>query len=228
VTLLVFCLAQVGCTSNSTLDTSVETASAPGTAKELSSGDGDLKVVSDLPAPTAVRSGVAQPIAVADVIEVSVFQVPDLSRTVQVDDRGYMSLPLVGQIPAAGMSVQSLQQHIERAYGASYLQSPSVSVFVKESASRRVTVDGEVRRSGVHPLPPTASLLDVIALAGGLTEVADPSKVYVFRKVDNTNYVANYSIAKIRQGGRKNPSVHGGDVVVVFPSQGRVALKNLK
>lgn len=223
---LALCLAQWGCTN--TLDTSVEPAADPRAVSGLGSGDGELKVVSELPAPAAVRGGVAQPIAVSDVIEVSVFQVPDLSRTVQVDDRGFVSLPLIGQIPAAGKSVQSLQQDIEKAYGSRYLQSPNVSVFVKESAARRVTVDGEVRRSGVYPLPPSASLLDVVALAGGLSDVADTSKVYVFRKVDDTNYVANYSIANIRSGGRSNPPVHGGDVVVVFPSQARVALQNLK
>jgi polysaccharide export outer membrane protein len=187
-----------------------------------------LTIVSELPAPAAARSGVTQPVAISDVIEISVFQVPDLSRTVQVDDRGYVSLPLIGQVEAAGKSVQALQHDIERAYGAKYLQSPSVSVFVKESAARRVTVDGEVRRSGVYPLPPTASLLDVVALAGGLTEVADASKVYVFRKVGNKSYVANYSISDIRSGGRSNPPVNAGDVVIVFPSQGRVALQNLK
>jgi polysaccharide biosynthesis/export protein len=185
-------------------------------------------MVAELPPPLAVTSGVAQPVANADVLEISVFQVPDLARTVQVDDRGYVSLPLIGAMQASGKSVQMLQGDIETAYAANYLQSPNVSVFVKESAARRVTVDGEVKRAGVYPLPPGASLLDAVALAGGLTGVADPSKVYVFRRVGDVNYVANYKVDNIRQGSGRNPSVYGGDVVVVFASQSRVMLQSLK
>lgn len=220
------CLVLGGCSSASgpTADAAPDLAAIAGST----TGDGSLTIVSELPPPVAARSGVTQPVAIADVIEISVFQVPDLSRTVQVDDRGYVSLPLIGQVQAAGKSVQALQRDIESAYGSKYLQSPSVMVFVKESAARRVTVDGEVKRSGVFPLPPTASLLDVVALAGGLTPVADPAKVYVFRKVGNTSYVANYSISDIRSGGRNNPPVSAGDVVVVFPSQARVAWQQLK
>lgn len=203
-------------------------ASGSEAATGLGSGDGDLRLVSELPIPAAVRGGVAQPVATGDMLDVSVFQVPDLSRTVQVDDHGYVTLPLIGQIRAAGKSVQSLQGDIGRAYGARYLQSPNVSVLLKESASRRVTVDGEVRRSGVFPLPATSSLLDVVALAGGFSDVADPSKVYVFRKVDNISYASNYSVSDIRSGNRRNPPIYGGDVVIVFSSDARVAWRNLK
>ncbi|WP_240579603.1 polysaccharide biosynthesis/export family protein [Ochrobactrum sp. A-1] len=190
--------------------------------------DGELRVVAELPSPPATQAGVAQPVSVSDILDVTIFQVPDLSRTVQVDEGGYISLPLIGQIHAAGKSVQVLQRDIEKAYGSNYLQSPSASVLVKESSARRVTVDGEVRRAGIFPLPHSSSLLDAVALAGGFSQVADPSKVFVFRQLGNTKYVANYSVDDIRRGKRKNPAVHGGDVVVVFPSQSRVALQNLK
>lgn len=194
----------------------------------LGAGDASLRVVAELPPPPAVLGGVAQPVSVSDMLEVTVFQVPDLSRTVQVDDAGNVSLPLIGQVRAAGKSVQALQRDIETAYGRNYLQSPSVSVLVKESAARRVTVDGEVRRAGVFPLPTSSSLLDAVALAGGFSPIADPQKVYVFREVDGTKYVANYNVDDIRRGARRNPAVHGGDVIVVFPSKSRVALQNLK
>jgi polysaccharide biosynthesis/export protein len=194
----------------------------------VGAGDDELRTVSELPAPPQTQGGVEQPISAADILEVAVFQVPDLSRTVQVDDGGRVSLPLIGAIDAAGKSTSTLQRDIEAAYGSRYLQSPSVSVFVKESAARRVTVDGEVTRAGVYPLPPGASLLDAVALAGGLRPVADPDKVYVFRTIDGQKLVANYSVDDIRSGGRSNPRLFGGDVVVVFASQSRVALQNLK
>lgn len=223
-----FCVGILGLQACSTTELSAPTSRAGMASLAPGAGDETLRVVAELPAPIAVMDGVAQPVAVSDMLEVTVFQVPDLSRTVQVDDAGNISLPLIGAVKAAGKSVQALQRDIEAAYGRNYLQSPSVSVLVKESAARRVTVDGEVRRAGVFPLPTSSSLLDAIALAGGLSQIADPSKVYVFREVGNTKYVANYNVGDIRRGARANPSVHGGDVVVVFASQSRVALQNLK
>lgn len=214
-----------------TSDLAVSGADGAGgaSAAGIGAGDASLRVVAELPQPPATLEGIAQPVAVSDMLEVTVFQVPDLSRTVQVDDGGNISLPLIGQVKAAGKSVQTLQRDIETAYRSNYLQSPSVSVLVKESASRRVTVDGEVRRAGIFPLPTaSSSLLDAVALAGGLSPVADPQKVYVFRQVGDTKYVANYNVDDIRRGARANPPIHGGDVVVVFASQSRVALQNLK
>jgi len=217
-----------GCSTSSVM-TPGEGGSSSGMANLApGAGDATLRVVADLPPPPAAANGVAQPVSISDIIEVSVFQVPDLSRTVQVDDAGNINLPLIGQVPAAGKSVQALQLDIQAAYGRNYLQSPSVSVLVKESAARRVTVDGEVKRAGVFPLPTSSSLLDAIALAGGFSPVADPAKVYVFRQVGDIKYVANYNVDDIRRGARPSPSVYGGDVVVVFASSSRVALQNLK
>lgn len=192
------------------------------------SGDDDLRIVSELPVPENTAGGTERPIAPGDVLEVSVFQVPDLSRTAQVDDAGRVSLPLIGIVQAAGKSVRTFENDVKLAYGRDYLQSPQISVFVKESAANRVTVDGEVRRAGVYPLPPSASLLDAVALAGGFSNVADESKVYVFRQAGPRKLVANYDVFAIRNGRRNAPHLYGGDVVVVFPSSSRVALQNLK
>lgn len=189
---------------------------------------GDLVTVKELPPPPETQGGAEQPIAASDIIEVSVFQVPDLSRTVQVDEGGRVSLPLIGVVPAAGKTVRTLENDIRTAYAATYLQSPEVSVFVKESAGKRVTVDGEVNKAGVFPLPPTASLLDAIALAGGFKPVANPDQVYVFRQIGDKKLVAKYDVSAIRRGQRPSPRVYGGDVVVVFASGSRVAIQNLK
>lgn len=213
---------------SSTSDPGPDGGVAVAALSSVGGAGGDLRVVAELPAPPAVQGGVAQPIANADVLEVSVFQVENLSRTVQVDDQGFISLPLIGRVQAGGKSVQALQHDIESAYAKSYLQSPSVSVFLKESASRRVTVDGEAMRSGVFNLPPGASLLDAIALGGGFSPLADSRKVYVFRRIGETTYVSNYDVDAIRLGSRANPAIHGGDIIIVFSSQSRVALQNLK
>ncbi len=191
-------------------------------------GDADLRQVPELPAPPETAGGTEVPIAPSDTLEVFVFQVSDLSRAVQVDPSGNINLPLIGNVQAAGKPVRVLEQEITRAYARNYLQNPQVSVTIKESSSRRVTIDGEVNKAGVYQLPPTASLIDAIALGGGFSKVADTGKVYVFRQVGRQKLVALYDVAQIRAGKRANPRIYGGDVVVVFSSSNKVAFQNLK
>jgi polysaccharide export outer membrane protein len=91
-----------------------------------------------------------------------------------------------------------------------------------------VTIDGEVTKAGLYPVTANATLLDVIAMAGGFRDIADQNKVYVFREIGGRKLVANYSVAEIRSGRLANPRIYGGDVVMVFTSQSRVAMNNLK
>lgn len=191
-------------------------------------GDSALKVVPRLPPPRQTGDGNDQPLSPGDVLQLEFFQVGNLDRTVQIDANGRVSLALVGTVQAAGKSVRQFEQDIERAYGASYLQNPDITVFVKESAGQRVTIDGEVTKAGIVPVSSTATLLDVIALAGGFRPLADDSKVYVYRDIDKQKLVANYDVKAIRLGKASNPRIYGGDVVVVFPSSSKIALQNLK
>lgn len=194
-----------------------------------SNSDGTLRMVKDLPAPANTFGGSEQPLSPDDVLEVDVFQVDNLDRTVQVDAAGRISLPLIGAVTAQGKTVRQLEQEIESRYGGQYLQSPEVTIFVKESSGQRVTIDGEVARAGLYPVSSNATLLDAIALAGGMREVADASKIYVYRDApDGTKLVANYDVKQIRNGKARNPRIFGGDIVIVFTSQSKVALNNLK
>jgi len=220
------CLA-CGCTSTA------NTGAAPADVLSLQSestppATGDLRLVKTLPPPAGTDDGAEQLLSPNDVLEINVYQVASLNRTVQVDSSGRISLPLIGVVTAAGKSVRRLEQELRKAYGASYLQSPDITVFIKESARQRVTVDGEVSKSGLYPVSAGTSLLDAIAMAGGFRDVADQSKVYVFRDVGGSRLVANYNVAEIRSGRLANPRIYGGDVIMVFTSQGRVAINNLK
>ncbi|MGB3831174.1 MAG: polysaccharide biosynthesis/export family protein [Mesorhizobium sp.] len=223
--LCVCCLLALtaACTANS--------GTAPGEALSLqsaSAGGGDLQLVTTLPPPANTHDGTEQPLSPNDVLEVDVFQADMLDRTVQIDSAGRISLPLIGTLNAAGKTVRQLESEIETAYGRSYLQNPDVTVFLKESAGQRVTVDGEVARAGLYPVSANTTLLDTIALAGGFRDIADQRKVYVFREVDGRKLVANYSVEAVRSGRLANPRIYGGDVVMVFTNEKRVALNNLK
>ncbi|MER9971831.1 polysaccharide biosynthesis/export family protein [Mesorhizobium sp. M0060] len=191
-------------------------------------GGGALRVVKDLPAPQNTQNGSEQPLSPNDVLEVNVFQVDNLNRTVQVDSNGQISLPLIGTVSAAGKTVRQLEQEIETAYGAKYLQSPDVSIFVKESIGQRITVDGEVNKAGIFPVSSNSSLIDAIALAGGFNNVGDAKKVFVYRNFGPNTLVANYNVEDIRAGKSRNPRIYGGDKVVVFASKSKIAMNNLK
>ena len=108
------------------------------------------------------------------------------------------------------------------------MQSPQVFVTVKEYNSQRVTVDGAVAKPGVFPLKGETTLVEVIAQAGGLSEMGSPSNVYVLRKVDGKKMAARFDLNEIRKGQKDDPVMHAGDIVMVDESGGKVMLKGLQ
>ena len=218
-------LIATGCTGSSPTSGLSSAASAPSSPEETRLGD--LQLVSALPAPSGADGGI-QKIAPNDLLEIAVFQVDDLNRTVRVDDRGQISMPLIGQVNAAGQSSLQLEQTIQARYAQNYLQNPVVTVFVKESSSQSVTMDGQFAKPGIYPVAAQSTLMRSIALAGGLTPTADENKIYVFRKSGDQTYVTSFSAAAIRGGKMQDPRIYGGDVVVSFLSSGKVAMQNLR
>ena len=148
-----------------------------------------------------------------DLVELSVFKVPELTRTAQVGEGGAINLPLVGEVQAAGRTVQDLERELVQKLGAKYLQSPQVSLVVKEYNSQRVTIEGAVRRPGVYPIRSKMSLLQVIATAEGFDAVSDTT-VVVFRQIEGKRMAARFDVGQIRSGATKDPAIQSGDVIV--------------
>jgi len=223
-------LALAGCVNEAGSNAALQLSNGEDAAPVSTGGnrDGDLEIVSSLPAPPATNNGEDDLIAENDLLEVDVFQVDELDRTVRVDSKGQISLSLIGGVDAKGRTLTDLSREIEKRYAAKYLQNPEVSVFMKESAGQRVTVDGSVIKPGVYAVSSTSTLLQVIALAGGFQEIADDRKLYVFRQIGQKKLVANYSVADIRAGKKADPRIFGGDVIVSFQSGAKVAAKNLR
>ena len=121
-----------------------------------------------------------------DVIEVSVYQEKELSVTVPVRPDGKISLPLVGEMPASGKTAKELQKEIATKL-TQYIAEPAVTVVVKEVNSPKVSVLGEVKNPGMYKIKDRATVLDALALAGGLTEYAKRDKVTVIRAAPNGN-----------------------------------------
>ncbi len=160
-----------------------------------------------------------------DVIDVSVFKVPELSKSVQVADGGTINLPLVGEIAAAGKTARDIELELTKKLGDKYLKSPQVTVFVKEYNSQRVTVEGAVKKPGVYPIRGKSSLLQLLASAGGLEEIAETGNILVVRQVDGKRYAGRFDLDAIRKGSADDPQVQQGDVVIVNTSDAKAAFQ---
>ena len=162
-----------------------------------------------------------------DVIAVNVFQVPDLSGTVQVDTEGNVLLPLIGSVPAAGRTVGQLSQQIAAAYGSRYVRDPKVTVSVKSSESLKVTVDGAVMQPGIYPISSGTTLMQAIALAKGPDTKLASSKVAIYRTVGQNRTAAVFDLSDIRDGKVQDPQLQAHDIVVVDTSGVRKFLQDI-
>jgi polysaccharide biosynthesis/export protein len=167
-------------------------------------------------------------IAPLDVVDITVLGVTELNRTVQVSTSGMITLPLIKSVKAGGLNTAQLEREIARKLEAAYLQSPQVSVFIKEYNSQRITVDGAVNKPGIYPTTGKVSLLQAIALAEGLNAVADPSGILLFRTVNNKRMAARFDLKQIRTGKVNDPALQAGDIVMVDDSATRTTLRDIK
>lgn len=160
-----------------------------------------------------------------DLIEVSVFGVEQLSQAVRVNSNGQISLPLVGAISAGGMTISELEAELTTRYAEGYLQNPQVSVFVKEYASQRLTIEGAVREPGIYPLTGRTTLLQGIAIAKGLDQLADLNGIVLFRTINGQKMAAIYNMRDLRGGRVEDPVLYGDDIIVVEQSGSKTALR---
>ena len=165
-------------------------------------------------------------IGAQDLIEISVFQVQELTRSVRVNAQGMITLPLLGQVHAGGLTANELEMALAAKLSENLLQDPQVSVFIKEFVSQRVVIDGSVVKIGAYPLSGKTTLLQAIAMAGGLDPLADPSTVHVVReKPTGEREVYTFDLLAIRDGGAADPLIKGNDTITVEKSAARAFFK---
>jgi polysaccharide export outer membrane protein len=154
-------------------------------------------------------------IAPLDVLNVRVFKMADLTGEYEVDLTGKISMPLVGEISAIDLTTAELDQRLTTKLGEKYLENPDISVGIKSSTRRSVTVDGSVGKSGTYGINGPTSLIQAIAAAGGTTENANPRRVAIFRQIGGQRQAAAFDLTSIRRGEMPDPPVYPGDIVVV-------------
>ncbi len=166
------------------------------------------------PIPTAPAASEYR-LGLDDVVEVAVWRDHDLSRTVPVRPDGKISLPLIGEIQAAGLSAPELKQAIE-ARLTPYVEKPAVSVIVREINSQRFFVVGQVAHPGAFPLRSPTTALQALAQAGGLAEFADENSIVLLRHLHDgvRRYALRYDDMVGARGGRAVYLAPGDTLVV--------------
>ncbi|OJV27698.1 MAG: polysaccharide export protein [Sphingomonas sp. 67-36] len=156
-----------------------------------------------------------------DTIQVDVFNVPELSREMQVDASGRIAMPLAGTIDARGRTAQELASAIEATLRGRYIRDPQVTINIKSSVSQVVTIDGQVAEPGLYPVTNQMTLMRAIASAKGFSEFARQDDVVILRTVDGRKMAALYNVAAIRRGAYDDPPIYANDVIVVGDSPQR-------
>lgn len=171
-------------------------------------------------AAVAVPEGAGLPtryeLGAGDVISVRVYEEEDLSlEEIAVDNAGVISLPLIGDVRAAGSTASELASAIEAAYASRYLRDPRVSVAIKQARVRTIAVEGEVEQPGVFPYSEGQTLLTALALARSPTETAELDEIMIFRTVGGERAAGRFDLQAIRGGRMPDVALLPGDVIVV-------------
>jgi polysaccharide biosynthesis/export protein len=149
-----------------------------------------------------------------DVLSISVWKNNDLTRTVPVRPDGKVSLPLLNDVQAAGLTALELREVLARKL-ADYMPSPEVSVIVSDIRSFKVSIIGEVSRPGRLELRSWTTVLDALALAGGFTQFAARSKIVILQPEGKTMKRIPFNYNKALNGEQENFYLRNGDIIMV-------------
>src|ERR1700722_1223793 len=152
-----------------------------------------------------------------DVLAVSVWKEPDVSRSVPVRSDGKISLPLVGELQASGQTPRQLEQEITKKL-QSYISEPEVTVMVTDSKSQKVNIMGMVSKPGAYLLTSSTTVLDAIAMAGGFKDFAKQKSIYVLRQsTDGAEKRIPFNYKDVIKGKNSDQNIRlqAGDTVVI-------------
>lgn len=203
---LVICLACLSCASMALAQEAPRTESRPAPSPPAALTNTESRIVA---------TDADYRIGPEDVLDISVWKAPELSRTVPVRPDGKVSLPLVNDIQAAGLTPSVLRDQLAKRF-AEYVPSPEVAVIVREVHSAKVSVIGAVRNPGRYELKSPATVLELIALAQGFTDFASRDRIVVIRQVNGASTRIPFNYRKVADGSdQDNFFVQAGDIIVV-------------
>lgn len=163
-----------------------------------------------------------------DKLNISVFQAKEFSGQYILDTDGNIHIPLLGKIKAYKKTTQQLNTLITAKLKENYLQSPQVTINLLSEKNQTITLDGEFRSPGLHNIKgKNINLLQAIAKGRGLSNIADPSRLVLFR--ENNGYIKAYQLDlnKIRSGKLRNPYLLDEDILIAYRSNARYWLQEV-
>jgi len=166
-------------------------------------------------------------IAPMDTLSVKLYGDDTISGDYMVDLMGNVSMPLIGDVHAAGLTPDQFRDLLKAKLGEKYYNHPDVTLSMKSSAGRNVTVDGAVTHGGAYPVLGATTLMQAVALAGGTTDDANAHRVAVFRTIGGQRQAAAFDLISIRRGEMTDPPVYAGDIIVVDGSKIKATLKQI-
>jgi protein involved in polysaccharide export with SLBB domain len=173
-----------------------------------------------LPAPEDVESAErasaqASTLGSGDLVEVRVFQEPDLSGVFRIDQDGRVDYPLCGKVRLGGLPPGGAADALRTCLSEGYLRHPQVSVLVKEYNSKKIFVFGEVEKPGTFPYEQDMSIIQAITLAGGFSKTAAENATHVTRLIDGREQRVRVPVKDIAVGQAQNFRLQPGDIVFV-------------
>ncbi|HXW56406.1 MAG TPA: polysaccharide biosynthesis/export family protein [Candidatus Cybelea sp.] len=193
-------------------------AAVPARAQTNGSEKTTATVQPDRPEPThkAATDNPNYIIGPQDVLDVDVWKEPELTRSIPVRPDGKISLPLLNDVQAAGLTPTKLADEITSGL-KKYVTDPQVTVIVSAINSQRVYILGEVTRAGAYPLLPDMTVLQALSSAGGFTQFANEKKIYVLRNENGKQekFPFNYKAVVSGRDPDENIALQAGDTVVV-------------
>jgi polysaccharide biosynthesis/export protein len=205
---LVLLLGSGFCLTNGLAQTPSSTD--PGASRPANEVHSSSTQTGDVPAPSI---GSQYELGPADVIRVNVWKSAELSQTVTIGPDGFVSLPLLGDVHAAGLTAHQLALDLSSRY-SNYVVSAQVTVSVVDIRSRQVFVTGQVGKPGVYPLVTPITVLQLIAQAGGLNTFANRKGIFILRGGNKERLKFNYNNA-IHGDAKQNITLQPGDTVIV-------------
>jgi len=173
-------------------------------------------IVGSVPNVTGIKPPADYVIGVDDQLEVVYWQDKDMSASVTVRPDGNISLPLVNEVKAAGLTPEELRKAIAEA-AAKFIEDPTVSVGVTAINSRKVFITGQIAKPGSYPLTDSMTVLQMIATAGGPNEYAKSDKITILRRENGKDVAHKFNYKNVSQGKslEQNISLKPGDTIVI-------------
>jgi polysaccharide export outer membrane protein len=165
----------------------------------------------------AAKTAAADPnyvIGAQDVLDISVWKEEQLTKTVPVRPDGKISMPLLNDVQAAGLTPTQLAMQITESL-KKYVTDPQVTVIVREINSQRVYLLGEVARAGAYPLLPNMTVLQALSSAGGFTQFANLKKIYVLRVENGKQQKFPFNYKHALESPDQNIVLKAGDTIVI-------------